>query len=595
MRRRRANIEPRKRNAMKRSWRWTLRKKMILGFLVFFIIPFFIFEFILFRSWLNTTRDIVVNRYETILNEAIDDLMKTIDNAEKMNDFIYRDYQRDAALFGKLASDADGSALRNDPFVNDAFTRLSNQYFSQFDEELEFSFLTMGGQLIYQRANRPVRGQFLNFLSNYGDEPWFRQVVENGPYNSVLSGHFSFFRSDDEARYFTFAQVIRSPFDLQPAGVSLLTVNAAVFRLLLENPSDQEWIRVIVTDGQGRLMYANGSPEIQPEQAHHILRRRLTPYDWEITAYLNTERLTRSYSSDIVRSNGWFLLTGILLAGAIILFLTRQLKPLYLLADKMKKAKSNQFRVKIANRTDDEIGMLCDIFNDMTAEIRELFRRQHLEYQEKLQLQMKALELQINPHFIYNMLDLIQSRIYEEEPDRASELIVTLSNILRYTTTHPGEKVVFTEEIKWLNDYLMLSRQLHGRRVNVRIDFEDRVTRCRIHKLILQPLIENAFIHGFKRRADGCELLIRGYLEPGGMLCFEVRDNGQGFPEPVDLTVTRETAGVLKHWGTGLYVTAQRFLLQSEGAVITLRSVPEGGTQVIMKQPLYDQETSFPG
>jgi sensor histidine kinase YesM len=567
----------------------SLRKKIVIGFIVFISIPLLFFEIALFRSWLGITRGIVVHQYETILGDSIQVLRQNLVSIEKMNDTIYRDYQSDNVLFDKLKLLSDNPSLTNDSYVNAVFTQLSNQFFSQMNAQIMFTYLSMQGNIIYQRSNQSAQVYVSDFLSSYKEQPWFQQIKANGPVNSVFSAHGSYFQADDPSTYISFGQVIRSPVDLRPLGVSLITVNTSIFEQLLKSPPDNELIKTFVTDSQEKPIYTNDHIERIPVDASHIFKQTIQPYNWEVRAYLSSERLSRSYILPLIQNNGLFVIANFLMLAVIIGFVTRQLKPLYILADKMEKAKEGHFHVKIGKYSTDELGMLCDIFNDMTTEIQHLFENQKKEYQEKLYFQMKSLESQINPHFIYNMLDLIQCRVFEGDPDKSSDLIVALSVILRYTTTRPGEKVTCAEELKWLRDYIFLQQQLIGKRVDVQIEFEDRIMSYKVSKLILQPIIENAFIHGFEQIIKNAKLLIKVY-EDAGRLCFEVRDNGRGFPEPIDLQLTRNNVDELKDWGTGLYVTAQRFLLQSDHATIHLHSVPTEGTYVVMKQDYVTQQ-----
>jgi two-component system sensor histidine kinase YesM len=567
----------------------SLRKKIVIGFIVFISIPLLFFEIVLFRSWLGITRGIVVHQYETILGDSIQSLRQNLVSIEKMNDNIYRDYQNDNLLLDKLKLLSDNPFPTNDSYVNAVFTQLSNQFFSQVNVQMMFSYLSMQGNIIYQRSNRSAQVHVSNFLSSYKEEPWFQQIKVNGPVNSIVSAHGSYFQPDDPSTYISFGQVIRSPVDLQPLGVSLLTINTSMFEQLLKSPSDNKLIKTVVTDAQGKTMYTNDHTERIQVDASHIFKQTIQPYDWEVRAYLSSERLSRSYIVPLIQNNGLFVIANLIMLAVIIGFVTRQLKPLYILADKMEKAKEGHFHVKIVKYSTDELGMLCDIFNEMTTEIQRLFENQKKEYQEKLYFQMKSLESQINPHFIYNMLDLIQCRVFEGDPDKSSDLIVALSVILRYTTTRPGEKVTCAEELTWLRDYIFLQQQLIGKRVDVQIDFEDQIMSFKVNKLILQPIIENAFIHGFEQINKNAKLLIKVY-EDAGRLCYEVRDNGGGFPEPIDLQLTRDNVDELKDWGTGLYVTAQRFLLQSDNATIHLRSVPSEGTYFVMKQDYVSQQ-----
>ncbi|WP_127585116.1 sensor histidine kinase [Paenibacillus koleovorans] len=583
----------------------SLRRKMVIGFIVFVTLPTLFFEIVLFRSWLGTTRDIIVHQYETILEESIDSLRQQVISMERMNDYIYRDYQSDIVFQNKLRAAADNPLSRNDPYLNNVFLQLSNRFTSEINGRFVFTYLTLDGELMYQQSNDRSQVQFSSYLNRYADREWFRQIAANGPINTVLTAHPPLFGTDDGATYFSFGQVIRSPIDLKPLGVSLLSIDAAVFAQLLKSEADNELIKTVVTDAHQQLLFTNHTDK-QPTVAESstIVHQQLAPYGWEVSAYLSSERLSRIYIVPMIQNNGLFIIANFILLAAIIAFLSKQMRPLYILADKMKKARDGHFHVKITKHSTDELGMLSDVFNDMTTEIQRLFERQRIEYQEKLHFQMRSLEAQINPHFIYNMLDLIQCRVFDAKPEEASDLIVSLSVIMRYTTTLPGEKVTCGEELKWMNDYVFLQQQLIGRKVDVTIDFEDRIMGYRVHKLLLQPFIENAFVHGFEEREfpdtaakQQARLQIRGCVEQEPAqgqewLIFEVKDTGNGFEQAIDLVLNRDNVDLLKEWGTGLYVGAQRFLLQAEGAAIELRSMPGAGTDVVLKQILCDRDAN---
>ena len=185
-------------------------------------------------------------------------------------------------------------------------------------------------------------------------------------------------------------------------------------------------------------------------------------------------------------------------------------------------------RVNMKARND-EMGKLGENFNHMAAEIEQLLRNVE-EKQQRLRIaESSALQAQINPHFLYNTLDLIKWSAKLGQTDEVARIVVLLGKLLRAMANFDQDIVTVAEEMELIHLYLDIQRIHYAGRLTVQEQVPPEVEPLRIPKLMLQPVVENAFEHGFRRCSD-CALSIRADYE-APYLRFEIEDNGAGIPE----------------------------------------------------------------
>ena len=185
-------------------------------------------------------------------------------------------------------------------------------------------------------------------------------------------------------------------------------------------------------------------------------------------------------------------------------------------------------RVNMKARTD-EMGKLGDSFNQMAAEIEQLLKNVE-EKQQRLRIaESSALQAQINPHFLYNTLDLIKWSAKLGQTDEVARIVVLLGKLLRTMANFEQDIVTVAEEMDLIHIYLDIQCIHYAGRLSVREHVPPEVASLRIPKLLLQPVVENAFEHGF-RHCTKCELSIRADYE-APYLSFVIEDNGEGIPE----------------------------------------------------------------
>lgn len=212
-------------------------------------------------------------------------------------------------------------------------------------------------------------------------------------------------------------------------------------------------------------------------------------------------------------------------------------KPLYKLQDVMNRIRNGEFQARFEPKYDDEIGELGKHFNLMVDEIDSLILRlneEHDKYRKEQKLkriaELNALQSQINPHFLYNALDSIYWKALSGGNEQVADMVVTLAQFFRLGLNKGNEEVTINQEIKHVENYLSLQKSIYEGKFDYQIDVEPEIGTYKIQKFILQPLAENALLHGFSEMTSGGMIIIK-VRQKGERICLEITDNGKGFDE----------------------------------------------------------------
>ncbi len=242
----------------------------------------------------------------------------------------------------------------------------------------------------------------------------------------------------------------------------------------------------------------------------------------------------------------------------------------------------------------DEISVLGRSFNQMLIELKRLIDQLMKEQQQKRQAELRALQSQINPHFLYNTLDTIQWKALEYQAMDIAEMIQLLSQLFRLSLNNGKEIVTVAEELAHVRNYLAIQKIRYGDAVSYALEAEPSVTRCRIPKLILQPLVENAIYHGIKPAGRPGKIEIRLWAEETS-LCLQVADNGAGMTPQALKEVRRNLALSLETDHYGLYNVNERLRLRYGNACrLHVKSETGKGTCVSLQLPLAETPADNP-
>ncbi len=259
-----------------------------------------------------------------------------------------------------------------------------------------------------------------------------------------------------------------------------------------------------------------------------------------------------------------------------------QLKPLHLLLNKMGKVRKGDLDVQINTSSNDEIGMLGQTFNKMINDLRELMIKVKEDQGEIRKLELSALQLQINPHFLYNTLDSISLMTKTKEYDEIAEMCIALSQFFRLGLNDGKETYTIREEIEHVKNYIIIQKLRYPDKFEYTFNVEEDIYNNECIKIVLQPLVENSLQHGFKYYRSKGHIYINGYSE-GNKVILQVIDNGCGFDEAM---IKSFSIPGRKQMGYALSNVDRRIqLYYGEDYGLTIYNTESGGACVELSLP----------
>jgi two-component system sensor histidine kinase YesM len=259
-------------------------------------------------------------------------------------------------------------------------------------------------------------------------------------------------------------------------------------------------------------------------------------------------------------------------------------KPIRALDEKViRYTRTRQLNDLTVNRRD-EIGDLTRTFMEMGVSINRLFDRLKEESEIREQYRFQALRAQTNPHFLFNTLNTIRWMAIMRNADNITDTINALSRILQYSMGRSGDTASLGDEFEMIRNYVHIQNYRYGEELEVLINVDKDLFECVIVKFILQPIVENSFIHAFKKMKGKKILSIIGEKE-GDRLKIFVRDNGVGMDNET-LQKIRESLRYREgnsEKGIGLMNVHQRIRAgysPDSGFGIAIESAGNGGTEI---------------
>jgi sensor histidine kinase YesM len=217
-------------------------------------------------------------------------------------------------------------------------------------------------------------------------------------------------------------------------------------------------------------------------------------------------------------------------------------KPIINLANEIRNINLIETHSPISSKRQDEIGFLHESFDVMLSRNRELIISEYQSELDRKDAQLRALQAQINPHFMYNTLQVIGGMAMKKNATEVYAITIALSDIMRYSLNFSKEMVQLSEEIKYLNSYLSIQNQRFGNRISFEMDIPDALMTLMVPKLILQPLIENSFEHGLQNKRGDWQIVLRGERTEDGDLLLTISDNGIGISEVMLASIQEDLA-----------------------------------------------------
>ena len=263
-------------------------------------------------------------------------------------------------------------------------------------------------------------------------------------------------------------------------------------------------------------------------------------------------------------------------------------KPIISLSNKMKRVEQGDFDITVVNaelnKSGDEIGQLDYDFTIMVNKINTLITENYVKQLLIKETELKALQAQINPHFLYNTLASINGLAKMNGQDKISAMVKSLGNLLRCSVRNNEIVITIREELSLLNDYVTIQKIRYGDRLDFDIDVEEGVLEYSILKLTLQPIVENSINYGLENLTGVCRIKVKVCKYPE-FIRISVSDNGPGMSEET-LKKLKSMEIESKGFGIGLKNINERIkLIFGEQFGLSFESQLNEGTIVSIQLP----------
>jgi two-component system sensor histidine kinase YesM len=346
------------------------------------------------------------------------------------------------------------------------------------------------------------------------------------------------------------------------------------------NPSDETGITDIITPAID-YMKSGGK--------NYIVAR-------EYSSYLDAVLLVYAQTDDVFVSlktyNSFFLIMSILSVVVIVAFSFWMYKiihkPLTALVDAFRRVKHGELNFTVEYGNEDEFGYLYDKFNDMLSRLNSLI---HEVYEQKIrnqQSELKRLQSQINPHFLYNSFFVLSRLIYSQDTEKASRFSAFLSRYFQFITRDNADEITLEKEVEHARTYTDIQTICYSGRILVNFgEIPEGFKDMMVPRLILQPVIENSYKHAFENKVSGAQLHVNFEGERGQgdkeSLFIVVEDNGEeiGDEKINQLQQMMEASDSKVNETTGLYNVHRRISLKyGSNSGISVDRSPLGGLRI---------------
>jgi len=259
---------------------------------------------------------------------------------------------------------------------------------------------------------------------------------------------------------------------------------------------------------------------------HIVSIYHLNDYGWNLVSFTDWNSLSQEVTSF---AKWFFVIMGVCLVTAIVfnrLFMNRITGTIAVIVRFMRRVEDGDLNARVEEKGEDELLLLSKGFNNLMNRINDLFVQVKKEQRQKTEAEMRVLQAQIKPHFLFNTLESINVLAIQNEGRKVSEMVYRLASILRISI-QGKEEITLEEEIKHLQSYLEIQKFRFEDVFDYEIDIPKELMHSRILKLTLQPLVENSIQHGFEGISYKGLIRISAWKELGNVI-IRVEDNGLG-------------------------------------------------------------------
>ena len=555
---------------------------LLISFLISTLIPFMLIAYVVahiyareysrdVRSLLDTTASSLDSNIATYLKELEQVTMQPYYNNELYNYLRGLSRDQDYALMERLN-------LQRNLDSNMSFVRYTR-------EDINGIFIVTGDRCLYYT----ITGTDHKTLSpsfDYGQQSWYQEAVRADGRCLLIGPHVPDYITPRDTPVISLARSIVVLESREPLYVIKIDVNTRIFDRLFQNFTFHVDSKIIIKDENQRIIYANRplsdedreTLENTPGAASVSLSDGsfqryvypITGYPWDITVLLSNQELNSR--------TGIIYLTALLLylAGVVMAMASFRLSSKKMVAsiNSMRgifyAIQNEDFSRKYTYVSDTELDDLGDSLNAMSEELQNRIQKEYVMTIRQKDTEFKALQAQIQPHFLFNTLNNFVALNQVGDRDALENALFELSGMLRYIFKAPA-LIPLSMELSFVEDYCSLQKLRFSDRLNYVVDRQVPAEGIMIPKLLLQPIVENSILHGVEPCNRACTIRIS--LSPAAHgVTIVVEDDGAGCELPEG-----EAPGI------GLANVRERLASFSPQSSFSMESRPGEGTRTVIE------------
>ncbi len=584
----------------------SIKNKMALLFILSILIPIII----MFINSYISSQQMLQSKYTDLLSDI------TKQSNIRIEEFL--DDIKQISLISSYGINSYVSAVSQENYPVQNYLGNASQSNGNQATQLLMNYITMkerafsvyiynlnGGRDLLVSTNKPV-----DYTYHPRNEQWFRDFLASSDIIRDLPTRIDLQTKQDNnwAIYH-----LRKIFDLEDGkllGVMVVSIDIDFINKVNKRLQKSSRSAFTIVDEKERVIFNSDysridrpfnevfplKDKINKEQAREVVRSggknyilihsAFEQHDWTTYLYMPVEEL--AVEGNILMRNLWVIVIALVLFAVISsIYLSNVIsRPIKRLMKNMTLVEQGKFDNLPSVRSNDEIGLLAKRFEHMSSELKQLVERIYQEQEEKAEAEIRALQAQINPHFLYNTLNSVKWIASMQRADKIVEMTEALISILRYSSKVESRMVKIREEMDNIVHYLTIQKVRYFNRISVDYQLDEALLQYEILKLSIQPLVENAIFHGIADQEDG---MLTITVAPHGEhdLIIAVRDNGRGMDEDTVLALRQALKEPASPSGSiGVYNVHSRIRrVFGEAYGITFDSVKGKGTTFAITIP----------
>lgn len=452
----------------------------------------------------------------------------------------------------------------------------------------------------YNGANHIISGEQGIVIS---DE---KEVIKRA---EEANGRCIYFSDAQNTNLIYIAKQVKDSLTTEPLGILLATIKVSYLEKMTKSARNSLDAEVFLLDNnnqvilnstqedsaafQSQLVGAGGSFLYQlGGQRYSCVYQSSSDTGFALGCMIPLQFLKRT-SKDLRKT----MLILVLVSVTLCILLTSMLAkgiagPIERTSHAMKQFAGGDFTVRIPEDRTDEIGEMNVAFNHTIEEIEALLKKVVEAETVSREMEFQALQAQINPHFLYNVLDTINWMARKKGEENICKMVTCISNLMRASISNRKSMVRIEEEVSYIRDYLYIQGTRFGDKLQSCLEVDEELNELIIPKMTIQTLVENSVVHGIENSVHDCFLYISGELLENYAV-LKVKDNGTGMtPDRLSQILAREPEGESvegdrKHTRLGVYAVRKRLeYVFGEDVGFQIISNEGEGTEVTIKIPL---------